>query len=116
MDDYGKIMVKMDNIIENLYEIGELAESTGFFPVIQFVNLQHDFEVFYRALRGASEKAAEFNYKMAKENLSSIYADTDSCRVNSYDECFRKKVSERVTGENCKKCPFAWKCFKIQNN
>ena len=138
MEDYRKIFELMDHMFEEIYEIGELAESRGFFPVMQFLNLQSEFEDFYHALRGASEKSADFNYKMAKQNLSSIYgkvvfkyADTDSCRVNSDDDdeddddcptqydyrgCFMKRVCERVTGEHCKKCPHAWKCFKVQNN
>ena len=135
MDDYGKIISKMDNIIENFYEIGTLAESTSFFPVMQFVNLQSDLEDFYHALRGASEKAADFNYKKAKANLNSIYgvmvyADTDSVRVNSDDgadeddsksptvywDCFTKRIQNRTPGEHCKKCPYAWKCFKFQSN
>ena len=134
MDDYGKILSKMDSIIGNFYEIGELAESTSFFPVMQFVNLQSDLEDFYHALRGASEKAADFNYKLAKQNLSSVYgkvvfnyADTDSARVNSDDDkdcsnqydyygCFQKRVCERVSGKHCKNCPYAWKCFRFRDN
>lgn len=85
--NYRLIMLKMDYIIEQLYEIGTLAESTSYFPVRSYVNLQDSWQNLYQDLRGASKKASDLNYKFAKAALGSIYgmsvtayADTDSIK------------------------------------
>ena len=113
---YKEMMGKMDEIINKFYEIGTLAESTSCFPVIPFLNLQSDFEDFYHDLRGASEKATEFNYRLAKQQLNSVYGvqvtaymDTDS--VFDFKECHLKTISGRVAGAKCKACPFKDNCY-----
>lgn len=89
---YAEIMQIMGSICNQIYKIGELAESTSFFPVTEYVNLQDDFYEFYQILRGASKKATELNYKVAKESLSSrygmsvtMYSGTDSLKRKSED-------------------------------
>lgn len=115
-ENYAKMFAKMDEIINALYEVGELAESTSCFPVISFVNLQSEFRDFYEDLRGASEKATDFNNRLAKQKLNSVYGvqvtaymDTDS--VFDFGECHRKIISERVAGAQCRVCPFKDKCY-----
>lgn len=114
--NYSKMFAKLDKIINELYEVGELAESTSCFPVISYVNLQSVFRDFYEDLRGASKKATEFNYLLAKQKLGSVYGmqvtaymGTDS--VFDFGECHRKIISERVAGAKCKACPFKDNCY-----
>lgn len=115
-ENYKKMFEKMDEIINKFYEIGTLAESTSCFPVIPFMNLQSEFEDFYHDLRGASEKAAEFNNRLAKQKLNSVYGvqvtaymDTDS--VFDFKDCHQKIISERVAGAQCRACPFKDNCY-----
>lgn len=115
-ENYKKMMAKMDSIINALYEIGTLAESTSCFPVIPFLNLQSEFEDFYHELRGASQKVTEFNYRLAVRNLNSVYGirdtvytDTDS--VFDFKECHQKIISSRVAGAQCRVCPFKDYCY-----
>lgn len=81
--NYRLIMLKMDYIIEQIYEIAALAESTSFFPVRSYIDLQDDAQEFYEDLRGAQKKAADFNIEEAKKRLNvtfGVYADTDSIK------------------------------------
>ena len=87
--NYRAIMLKMDFVIREIYEIGELAESTSFFPVRSYINLQERLEDFYQDLRGASKKATDFNIEDAKKRLNNdfgFYVDTDSFKYKKKED------------------------------
>lgn len=88
--NYREIMLKMDSIMRQLYEIGEIAEHANLFPVRSYINFQDNWQDFYQDLRGAIKKVDEINKArdtLRKMYLNSIYgisvtayADTDSIK------------------------------------
>ena len=75
MENYKIIESVLDFIIDNMKEVAKLGESTSCFPVESFANSYNELKNFRKEIEGAKKRAADFNFKKAKDLINAKYGN-----------------------------------------